>query len=79
LICKTGGGAKRAIQVLLDHGVKEEKILFLTLIGTATSAQAQHHMHPDGHDSLTRLFLVVCRVRACVTCACAVVPERSGS
>jgi hypothetical protein len=27
--------------VLLDHGVKEEKILFLTLIGTATSTRAR--------------------------------------
>ncbi|ELR15789.1 uracil phosphoribosyltransferase [Acanthamoeba castellanii str. Neff] len=36
-ILASGGGAKRAIQVLLDHGVKEEKILFLTLIAVCAA------------------------------------------
>jgi uracil phosphoribosyltransferase len=66
--------------VLLDHGVKEEKILFLTLIGTATSAHAQHHLR-----SLVYFSCVVwcVRVRWCVNAAapegiravCAAYPE----
>lgn len=36
----TGGSAGKAIQVLLDHGVKEEKIFFLNLIAAPEGIKA---------------------------------------
>lgn len=45
----TGGSAIRAIQVLLDHGVKEENIVFLNLIATPEGIHALTARFPEVH------------------------------
>jgi len=45
----TGGSAIRAIAVLLDHGVKEENIVFLNLIASPEGISAMHGKYPKVH------------------------------
>jgi uracil phosphoribosyltransferase len=45
----TGGSAKRAIQVLLDNGVKEENIIFLNLIAAPEGISAVTSAFPKLH------------------------------
>jgi uracil phosphoribosyltransferase len=42
----TGGTAVAAIRVLLDHGVPEPKIVFITLIAAPEGIAAVHRQHP---------------------------------
>jgi len=41
----TGGSANQAIEVLLEHGVKEDKIIFVNLIAV-----------PEGIENLTKKY-----------------------
>ncbi|KAJ1967006.1 hypothetical protein H4R35_006840 [Dimargaris xerosporica] len=43
----TGGSAIRAIQVLLDHGVQEERILFLNLLCAPEGIRAVMDQYPQ--------------------------------
>ncbi|GAA5866582.1 hypothetical protein JCM8547_005466 [Rhodosporidiobolus lusitaniae] len=42
----TGGSAIKACEVLIDHGVPEERILFLNLISCPEGLQAMHKAYP---------------------------------
>ncbi|CAI2186857.1 5075_t:CDS:2, partial [Funneliformis geosporum] len=51
----TGGSAIKAIEVLLSHGVKEDKILFLNLIAA-----------PEGIDAITKKYSQLKLITACI-------------
>jgi len=51
----TGGSAKKAIEVLLEAGVKENKIIFANMICC-----------PEGIDAMTKAYPQVKIVTACV-------------
>jgi uracil phosphoribosyltransferase len=39
ILSATGGSAMKAIEVLMEHGVQEEKILFLNLVGSRVACR----------------------------------------
>ena len=42
----TGGSARKAIEVMISRGVKEEKIIFLNLVGCPEGCEALNKSYP---------------------------------
>ena len=43
----TGGSARKAIEVLIDHGVPQERIIFLNLVASPEGIKSMLEAYPD--------------------------------
>lgn len=43
----TGGSARKAIEVLIDHGVPEERIIFLNLVASPEGIKSTLDAYPN--------------------------------
>lgn len=46
LLPATGGSAIKAVEVLIDHGVPQERIIFLNLVSCPEGLRAMHDAYP---------------------------------
>lgn len=45
-VVATGGSAIKAVEVLIDHGVPQERIIFLNLVSCPEGLRAMHDAYP---------------------------------
>ena len=58
LMIATGGSCIKAIEVLMSHGVKEDKIIFLNLVSNADGPRLQQLLFSSTIPKLTTLGII---------------------